>query len=119
MIGGLEVVRTMPLMKCQLGQPESCGGIGGSRLLPLNYVLGACVGSSRVWRIPRSKHFLNIVVDIDAAGRIYLTILEGCCNNSDPSNYPVSVPFDFSAAFPSVIHPCGWYSGAGNFQSLS
>ena len=52
------------------------------------------------------RNFLNNILDLDSAGRIFSMVFESECNSSNPSNIPIIGAFDFEAAFPSVIH--GW-----------
>jgi len=52
------------------------------------------------------RNFLNNILDLDSAGRIFSMVYESECENSNPSNIPILGAFDYEAAFPSVIH--GW-----------
>ena len=61
------------------------------------------------------RNFLNNIVDIDAAGRIYSTKYQGWIsshpgyeNHNLVKDIPVIAPFDFSAAFPSIIQAWVW-----------
>ena len=56
------------------------------------------------------RNFLNNVVDMDAAGRIYSTKFFGSSEHirSFVKNIPVFIPCDFSAAFPSIIQAWVW-----------
>jgi len=52
------------------------------------------------------RNFLNNILDLDSAARIFSMVYESECDNNNPSNIPILGAFDYEAAFPSVIH--GW-----------
>ena len=56
------------------------------------------------------RDFLNNVVDINPAGRIYSTEYQGCSETikSLVSSFLVMAPLDFTAAFPSVFQNWVW-----------
>ena len=55
------------------------------------------------------RNFLNNIMDLDSAGRIYSMIFQSLCSApSNPSNIPILGAFDFETAFPSVIHAWIW-----------
>ena len=54
------------------------------------------------------RNFLNNILDLDSAARIFSMVFESMCSNMNPSNIPILGAYDFEAAFPSVIHEWIW-----------
>ena len=53
------------------------------------------------------RNFLNYLVDVDSACRIYSMLFEHL-KSINPEYIPIAGAFDFEAAFPSVIHDWIW-----------
>ncbi len=56
----------------------------------------------------RGRNFLNNILDIDTAGRLYSMKYESSDNKQSVSNIPISTALDFETAFPSIIHAWIW-----------
>ena len=56
----------------------------------------------------KMRNFLNNILDLDSAGRIFSMFFESECHSSNPSNFPALMAYDFAAAFPSVIQAWIW-----------
>ena len=56
----------------------------------------------------RGRNFLNNILDIDSAGRLYSMKYECSDNKLNISNIPISLASDFETAFPSIIHDWIW-----------
>jgi len=54
------------------------------------------------------RNFLNNLLDLDSAGRIYSMKYHSECSNRNPSNIPVLPTYDFEAAFPHVKQAWVW-----------
>jgi len=54
------------------------------------------------------RSFLNNLLDIDSASRIYSMCYHSECSNRNPSNIPVIATYDYEAAFPSVKQKWIW-----------
>ena len=56
----------------------------------------------------KGRNFLNNLLDIDSAARIYSMNYNSECKNSNPSNIPAIFSSDFEAAFPSMLQKWLW-----------
>lgn len=56
----------------------------------------------------KGRNFLNNILDLDSAGRIYSWRHWDKLRDRGVTHMPVSAAFDFAAAFPSVIHAWMW-----------
>ena len=54
------------------------------------------------------KNFLNNLLDLDSAGRIYSMKYHSECTNLNPSNIPTLATYDYEAAFPNLIQKWIW-----------
>ena len=54
------------------------------------------------------RNFLNNLLELDSAGRIYSMKYHSECPNSNPSNIPILAAYDYEAAFPSVSQEWIW-----------